>query len=64
MRCQWSNLLFNVHLRLKEIFGTDKNSPFVGISAIDVGDCFQLPPVGERPVYADYKNAWQNFESF
>ena len=34
-----------------------------GISVITVGDFFQLPPVGARPVYADYKNNWQNFES-
>ena len=27
-----------------------------------VGDLLQLPPVGRRPVYASYKNNWQNFD--
>ena len=52
-----------VHLRLNEIFGTVNDKPFAGISVIAVGDFFQLLPVGGRPVYADYKINWQNFES-
>ena len=53
-----NNLLFYVHLRLNEIC-----KPFAGISVITVGDFLQLPPVGGRPVYADYKDNWQNFQS-
>lgn len=61
MRCQWSNnLLFYVNLTLKEIFGTD----ICRYISHCVGDFFQLPSVAGRPVYEDYKNAWQNFESF
>ena len=58
-----NDLLFHVHLRLTEIFGKVNDEPFAGKTVIAVGDFFQLPPVGGRPVYADYKNDWQNFES-
>ena len=58
-----NDLLFYVHLRLNEIFGSVNNEHFAGITVITVGDFFQLPPVGGRPVYATYKNTWQNFES-
>ena len=58
-----NDLLFYVHLRLNEIFGSVNNEPFVGITVITVGDFFQLPPVGGKPVYATYKNTWENVES-
>ena len=44
-------------------FGCLDNEPFAGITVIAVGDFFQLPPVGGRPVHENYKNEWQNFES-
>ena len=34
----FNNLLFYVHLRLNEIFGTVNNKPFAGISVINVGN--------------------------
>ena len=56
-----SNLqLLYVHLRLIEIFGCSDNIPFAGLSIIVVGDFYQLPPVQQRTVYADYKDTWQN----
>ena len=58
-----NDLLFYVHLRFSEIFGSVNNEPFAGITVITVGNFFQLPPVGGKPVYATYKNTWQNFES-
>ena len=58
-----NDLLFYVHLRLNQILGSVNNEPFVGSTVITVGDFFQLPPVGGKPVYAAYKNTWQNFES-
>ena len=53
-------MLFYVHLRLNEIFGSVNNGPFTGITFIMVGGLLQLPPVGGRPVYATYKNNWKN----
>ena len=58
-----NDLLYYVHLRLSEIFGFVTNEPLAGTTVIEVGDFFQLPLVGGRPVYPDYKNDWQNFES-
>ena len=58
-----NDLLFHVHLRLTEIFGSVNDQLFAGVSVITVDDFFQLPPVGGKPVYANYKDNWQNFNS-
>ena len=56
-----SNLtLLYIHLRLVEIFGCSDNVPFAGITVIAVSDFYQLPPVQQRPVYAEYRDAWEN----
>ena len=52
--------LFHIHLRLIEIFGCADEIPFAGLTVIAVGDFYQLPPVQQRPVYAEYKDAWLN----
>ena len=57
-----NELLFNIHLRLNEIFGSVHNDPFAGITVIVVGDLLQLSLAGGRPMYASYKNNWQNFD--
>jgi len=54
-------LLFYVHDRLIDIFGRTDNAPFAGLTVLTVGDFFQLPPIGAKPVYAEYNNCWQNF---
>ena len=56
-------LLCYVNLRLNQIFGSVKSEPFAGVTVIIVGDFFQLPPIGGKPVYALYRNNWQNFDS-
>ena len=57
-----NELLFYVHLRLNDIFGSVNNDPFPGITVIVAGDLLQLAPVGGGPVYASYRNNWQNFD--
>ena len=58
------DLLFHVHLWLAEILGSVNDQPFAGVSVITVGNFFQLPSVGGKPLYVNYKNNWQNFNSF
>lgn len=58
-----SDLLFYVHLRLNEIFGLVNCEPFAGVTAIAVGDFFQLPQVAGKPVYATYTNTSQIFDA-
>ena len=60
-----SNNLLYIHLRLNKVFGTTGTKPFAGFTILPVGNFFQLPPVGGRPVYAEYKNknSGQNLNS-
>ena len=58
-----TNLLYYIHLRLNEIFGTTDIEPFADLTILAVGDFFQLPSVGGSPVYAEYKKTWQNLNS-
>ena len=57
-----NELLFYIHLRLNEIFGSVNNELLAGITVIVVGDLLQLPPIGVGPMYANYKNYWQHFD--
>ena len=57
-----NELLFYIHLRLNEIFCSVNNYPFAGLTVTVVGNLLQLPHVWGRPVYASYKNNWQNFD--
>ena len=58
-----NNLVYYIHLRLNEIFGTADIERFAGLTILAVVDFFQLPPVGASPVYAEYKNTWQSLNS-
>ena len=51
-----NKLMLYIHQRLVDIFGYAENSsvPFAGITIIFVGDLYQLPPVLQKPIYADY----------
>ena len=33
---------------------------FAGLSIIALGDLYQLPPINQRPIYAEYKDAYLN----
>ena len=61
-------LLLYVHQRLLEVFGSDYDKPFAGLTVILVGDLYQLPPVLQRPVFAEFYSElhniyplWRNF---
>ena len=58
-----NNLLYYIYLRLNEIFRAADTKPFAALTVLAVGDFFQLQPVGGLPVYAEYKNTWQNLNS-
>ena len=51
-----NTMLLNIYKRLKEIFVTPNSRLFAGISIITVGDLYQLPPIHQKPIFADYKN--------
>ena len=57
-----NKLLLHIHQRLLDIFGYSNNflKPFAGITLIVVGDLYQLPPVMQRPVFADYHEELYN----
>ena len=54
-----NDLLFNIHLRLVEIFGCQGNKPFAGLTVITIGDFFQLQLIRARPVYMQYGDTWK-----
>ena len=59
-----NNLLFYVHKGLHEHFGSVMQEPFARLAVIAVGDFFQLPPVGDRPMHSPYKNTIRIFDPF
>ena len=60
-----ADTLLTIHRRLCDIMNTTK--PFGGMSILAVGDLLQLPPVAQRPVFAEpsdemssiYGSLWQ-----
>ena len=55
-----NKLLLHIHQRLVEIFGFAYDLPFAGISIIACGDFYQLPPIQQKPVYADFNDLMLN----
>ena len=59
----FNNLFFYDHLRLNEIFGTVMINHLQVYQLLLLVIFFNFHKLGGRPVYADYQNDWQNFES-
>ena len=57
-----NDFLFNIHLKLVEIFGCQVNKPFIRLRVITFGDFFQLATILVRSVYMHYGDTWKNFE--
>lgn len=46
-----SNMLLEIHKRLQQIKAVLPDVAFGGVSILAVGDLFQLPPVGQAPIF-------------
>ena len=68
-----SDMLYRIHLRLKDVFGTPVTVPFGGINVVLVGDLLQLPPVKSSYIFstpnlaqfvglASVKPLWKEFK--
>jgi len=57
-----NKLLLFIHQRLCEIFGCTTDNLFAGISVIACGDFYQLPPIQQRPVYANFNDDMLNID--
>ena len=51
-----SKLFYQIHERLIEVFASQDDLDFGGISIIVCGDLYQLPPVMGKPVYVNQDN--------
>ena len=47
-----SNMLLEIHKRLQQIKGVSDDKVFGGVSVLAVGDLYQLPPVGQAPLFS------------
>ena len=52
-----ADMLYKIHMRLKEIFQTDVEQLFANINMVFVGDLMQLPPVKAVMVFKTPKNS-------
>jgi len=53
-----SNMLLEIHRRLQQIKGASDNKVFGGVSILAVGDLYQLPPVGQTPLFSTVNDCY------
>ena len=53
-----SNMQLEIHRRLQQIRGVPGDVMFGGVSILAVGDLYQLPPVGQPPVFASVTDGY------
>ena len=53
-----SNMLLEIHRQLQQIQGVPGDVMFGGVSILAVGDLYQLPPVGQPPVFASVTDGY------
>ena len=53
-----SNMLLEIHKRLQQIKGVSDDVVFGGVSILAVEDLYQLPPVGQAPVFSTVSDCY------
>ena len=53
-----SNMLLEIHQRLQQIKGVSDDVMFGGVSILAVGDLYQLPPVGQAPLFSPVSDCY------
>ena len=53
-----SNMLLEIHKRLQQIKGVSDDKVFGGVSILAVGDLYQLPPVGQAPLFTTVSDCY------
>ena len=53
-----SNMLLEIHKRLQQVKGVSDDVMFDGVSILAVGDWYQLPPVGQAPLFSTVSDCY------
>ena len=53
-----SNMLLEIHKRLQQIKGVSDDAVFGNVSILAVGDLYQLPPVGQAPLFSTVSDCY------
>ena len=56
-----SNMLLEIHKRLQQIKGVSDDTVFGGVSILAVGDLYQLPQVGQAPLFSTVSDSYAQF---
>ena len=53
-----ANMLLEIHTRLQQIKGVSDDAVFGNVSILAVGDLYQLPPVGQAPLFSTVSDCY------